>query len=78
MDFEQLTGQLGQMVSLLGDSFGPKIQQFMDTASANGKVSDAKKALDQSYSNLGKAVYEKSPDKPLKGFEEQFGTILVR
>ncbi len=75
MDFEQLAGQLGQMGSLLGDSFGPKIQQFMDTASANGKVSDAKKALDQSYSNLGKAVYEKSPDKPLKGFEEQFGAV---
>ena len=47
----------------------------MNTASANGKVSDAKKALDQSYSNLGKAVYEKYPDKPLKGFEEQFGAI---
>ena len=43
MDFNQLSGQLGQMVSLLGDSFGPKIQQFMNTASANGKVSDAKK-----------------------------------
>ena len=71
MDFEQIT----QMFSQLGESFGPKIQKFMDTSAANGKVSDAKKDLEQNYANLGKSTYEKYQKKPLKGLEDQFEAI---
>ncbi|MBQ9210671.1 MAG: carboxylesterase family protein [Clostridia bacterium] len=71
MDFDQIT----QMLSQLGSSFGPKIQQFMDTSALNGKINDAKKALDQNYTDLGKSTYEKYANKPLKGLEEQFKAV---
>ena len=71
MDIEQI----GQMIQQLGESFGPKIQKFMDTSSMNAKVSDAKKELDKSYCELGKGTYEKFSDAPIEGLEEQFEAV---
>ena len=48
---------------------------MMETSAMNGKVSDAKKELEQNYSNLGKSTYEKYAGKPLKGLEPQFDAI---
>ena len=71
MDFDQIT----QMLQQLGETLGPRIQKFMETSAANGKVSDARKELEQSYSNLGEATYEQYAKNPLKGLEQQFEAV---
>ena len=66
---------LGKTFQRFGQGVGSKVQSFMAVQSANAKLSDAKKELEQSYSGLGKAAYEKLSGNPIEGLEDAFGAV---
>ena len=61
MAFENLS----QSLQRLGQEAGSKLQSIMETAAVSSKISEAKKELERSYSEFGKAAYEKSFGEPI-------------
>ena len=74
MAFENLS----QSLQRLGQEAGSKLQSIMETAAVNSKISEAKKELERSYSELGKAAYETCSGKPIEGLESAFEAVRSR
>ena len=71
MAFENLS----QSLQRLGQEAGSRVQSLLEAAAVSSKISEAKKELERSYSEFGKAAYEKSFGEPIEGLESTFEAV---
>ena len=52
-----------------------EVQKMNEVRILNGKISDAKKQVNQLYLEMGKKLYEQYKEAPFEGFETEIRTI---
>ncbi len=75
MDFNDLTQKFTEKVKKLGKDTADEVQKLNKIRQLNGKVNDAKKQIENVYSEIGKKFYELHKDYIPEGFEELIKTI---
>ncbi len=78
MDFNDLTQKFTEKVKKIGKDTAEEVQKLNKIRQLNGKVSDAKKQIENIYSEIGKKFYELHKDYIPEGFEELIQTINER
>ena len=75
MDFNELTQKFTSKVKQLGKDTAEEVQKLNKIRQLNGKANDAKKQIENIYSEIGKKFYELHKDSVPEGFEEFVQTI---
>ncbi len=75
MDFNDLTQKFTQKVKQLSKDTAEEVQKLNKIRQLNGKINDAKKQIENIYSEIGKKFYELRKDDIPEGFEEFIQTI---
>lgn len=75
MDFNELTQKFTSKVKQLGKDTAEEVQKLNKIRQLNGKANDAKKQIENIYSEIGKKFYELHKDSVPEGFEELVQTI---
>ncbi len=78
MDINDLTQKFTQKVKQLSKDTAEEVQKLNRIRQLNGKVNDARKQIEQIYSEIGKKFYELHKDSAPEGFEELVRTISDR
>ena len=55
-----------------------EVQKMNEVRILNGKISDAKKQVNQLYLEMGKKLYEQYKEAPFEGFETEIRTITEK
>ena len=66
---------LGKRFAQLGQDAKNSVQKMSESYQFNSKIAEEKKTLEQLFSRMGEAAFEKFSDSPLEGFEEEFEAI---
>lgn len=75
MDFNDFTQKFTKKVKQLSKDTAEEVQRLNKVRQLNGKVNDAKKQIENIYSQIGKQFYELYKDSAPEGFEEFIRTI---
>lgn len=71
MNFEEF----GKRVKRFGKDTVEEVQKMNEIRQLNGKVSDAKKQINNLYLEMGKKLYDQYKEAPLGGFESEMQTV---
>lgn len=74
MNFEEISKKMRK----IGKDTVEEVQKMNEIRQLNSKVNDAKKQINNIYSEMGKKLYEQYKDAPFDGFETEIQTITEK